>query len=240
MTQNHIVRAFDEELNQLRSMISRMGGLAESQLMVATEALNERDEDKAQRVIAGDHALDVLEQEVEKIAIVMIALRSPMADDLRELVSALKVSSVLERIGDYAKNVAKRSLVLNQSEPIKPAIIIPQMTALVKVMLKDVLDAYMDRDSQKAFAVWESDKAVDELYNSLFRELLTYMMENPRLITACTHLLFIAKNIERVGDHITNIAEIVYYLVEGENLEIDRPKGDDTSFAVVEPPKGLN
>lgn len=237
MAQEHTVKSYDEELNQLRSMISRMGGLAEAQLTGAIDALTGRDAEKAQRIIAADRSLDILEHETETQAIQMIALRSPMADDLREIVAALKISSILERIADYAKNVAKRSIVLNQSERVKPAVLIPQMAELAKVMLKDVLDAYIDRDSQKALMVWESDKGVDELYNSLFRELLTYMMENPRLITPCTHILFIAKNIERIGDHVTNLAEIVYYQVQGQNLDINRPKSDDTSFAVVPPPQ---
>lgn len=239
MAQEHTVKSYDEELNQLRSMISRMGGLAEAQLMGAIEALIERDAEKAQRIVAADRSLDILELETETQAIQMIALRSPMAGDLREIVAALKISSALERIADYAKNVAKRSIVLNQSEPVKPAVLIPKMADLAKIMLKDVLDAYIDRDSRKALMVWESDKGIDELYNSLFRELLTYMMENPRLITPCTHILFIAKNIERIGDHVTNIAEIIYYQVEGENLDINRPKGDDTSFAVVPPPEDV-
>ncbi|MDA5193612.1 phosphate signaling complex protein PhoU [Govanella unica] len=236
MAQEHTVKSYDEELNQLRSMISRMGGLAEAQLTGAIEALTERNAEKAQRIIAADRSLDILEQEIESQAIQMIALRSPMADDLREIVAAIKISSTLERIADYAKNVAKRSIVLNQSEHVKPAVLIPQMVELTKVMLKDALDAYIDRDAQKTIMVWESDKGVDELYNSLFRELLTYMMENPRLITPCTHILFIAKNIERIGDHVTNLAEIVYYQVKGETLDMNRPKSDDTSFAVVPPP----
>ncbi len=239
MAQEHTVKSYDEELNQLRSMISRMGGLAEAQLTGAIDALGERNEEKAQRIIAADRSIDILEKEAETLAVQMIALRSPMADDLREIVSALKISSILERVADYAKNMAKRSIVLNQSERVKPAVLIPQMVDLTKIMLKDVLDAYIDRDSEKALMVWESDKGVDELYNSLFRELLTYMMENPRLITPCTHILFIAKNVERIGDHVTNIAEIVYYQVEGQNLEINRPKRDDTSFATVSPHKDL-
>lgn len=231
MAQEHTVKSYDEELNQLRSMISRMGGLAEAQLMGAIEALIERDAEKAQRIVAADRSLDVLELETETQAIQMIALRSPMAGDLREIVAALKISSALERIADYAKNVAKRSIVLNQSDPVKPAVLIPKMADLAKIMLKDVLDAYIDRDSRKALIVWESDKGIDDLYNSLFRELLTYMMENPRLITPCTHILFIAKNIERIGDHVTNIAENAYYVVTGEQLPLNRPKSDEMAAA---------
>lgn len=235
MVQDHIVRSYDEELNYLRGMITRMGGLAEAQLAGAIGALMERDEQKARQVIAADRSVDILDVEAERQAIQMIALRSPLADDLREIVAALKISSILERIADYAKNVAKRSLVLSRSQPLQPAAIIPHMVDLARVMLKEVLDCYIARDSLQARLIWERDKAVDDLYNSLFRELLTYMMENPQLITQSTHLLFIAKNIERIGDHVTNIAEIVYYLVEGERLELERPKSDDTSFADVPP-----
>jgi phosphate transport system protein len=233
----HTVKSYDDALHELRSIITQMGGLSEAQLSGALEALIERDEEKSQKVIAADKAIDKLDIEAEEKAIKLIALRAPLADDLREIVGALKISSVLERIGDYAKNVAKRSIVLNRSKPIKPIVVIPQMVNLAKVMLKDVLDAYIDRDSEKAVAIWQSDQAIDELYNSLFRELLTYMMENPTLITPCTHVLFIAKNIERIGDHITNAAEIVYYLVEGKNLDLERPKSDETSYTMVKPPK---
>ena len=236
MTQEHIVKAYDAEINRLRSMISEMGGLAEAQIADSIKALQQRDNELAEKVIAADKKLDKFEADVEKMTIQMIALRAPIADDLREIFSALKICSMLERIGDYAKNVAKRSLVLTKSETIKPAVIVPQMTHLIREMLKDVLDAYIDRDSEKALAVWQRDKAVDDLYNSLFRELLTYMMENPKLITPSAHLLFIAKNIERIGDHTTNIAEIVYFLVEGEILEESRPKSDNTSYADVAHP----
>jgi phosphate transport system protein len=169
----------------------------------------------------------------------MIALRSPMADDLREILSALKIASILERTGDYAKNVAKRSTVLTQLEIMKIAPIVPQMATIVREMLKDILDAYIQRNSAKAYAVWARDKSVDELYNSLFRELLTYMMENPKLITPCTHILFIAKNLERIGDHSTNISEIVHFLVEGAVMEEARPKGEETIYSDVPLPKGL-
>ncbi len=238
MTQEHIVKSYDAEINRLRSMISEMGGLAEAQITDAIKALQQRDSELAEKVIAADKKLDKFEADVEKMTIQMIALRAPIANDLREIFSALKISSMLERIGDYAKNVAKRSLVLAKSEAVKPAVIVPQMTLLIREMLKDVLDAYIDRDSEKALAVWQRDKAVDDLYNSLFRELLTYMMENPKLITPSAHLLFIAKNIERIGDHTTNIAEIVYFLVEGEVLEESRPKSDNTSYADIAHPNG--
>lgn len=236
MGQKHIVRAYDEDLNRLRSLITRMGGLAETQLRNATNALARRSDDLAQEVIASDKSLDTLEDEAEALAVEIIALRGPMADDLREIICALKISSVLERIGDYAKNVAKRTLVLNRTAPVRSASLIPQMSALTQTMLKDALDAYIDHDQEKALMVWSSDNAVDDLNNSLFRELLTYMMESPSQITPCAHLLFISKNIERIGDHTTNIAEIVYYLVEGRRLDQDRPKSDKSASIAVEPP----
>ncbi|RMF07526.1 MAG: phosphate transport system regulatory protein PhoU [Alphaproteobacteria bacterium] len=237
MSEHHTVRSYDEALHQLRSMITQMGGLAEAQLNGAIEAMVSRNEDRSREIIAADKTIDKLDQDAETMAINLIALRAPLADDLREIVGALKISSILERIGDYAKNIAKRSIALNHSKPVQPAVILPQMADHARVMLKEVLDSYIDRDSKKAVAVRDSDQAIDDLYNSLFRELLTYMMENPGLITPCTHLLFIAKNIERIGDHITNVAEIVYYLVEGRNLDLERPKSDETSFTTVKPPE---
>jgi phosphate transport system protein len=167
----------------------------------------------------------------------MLALRQPVAGDLRSIVTALRISSDIERIADYAKNVAKRALALNQAPPIRPEAAVPRMGALAQQMIKDILDAYVERDAEKARAVWQRDEEVDDLYNSLFRELLTYMMEDPRSITTCTHLLFIAKNIERIGDHTTNVAELIHYQVLGRRLQETRPKSDTTSFALVTPPK---
>jgi len=165
----------------------------------------------------------------------LLALRQPMAQDLREIVSALKVSADLERIGDYAANIAKRSLALAQVPVVRPAAGIPRMGRLVETILKEVLDAYIERDVDKAIAAWERDEELDDLYTSLFREVLTYMMEDPRNITPCTHLLFMAKNLERIGDHATNIAEIIHFLVVGTPLTVLRPKNDGSSFAVVSP-----
>ncbi len=233
MALERTVKSYDNELNTLRTMISRMGGMAEAQLGNAVNALIERNTDAAMRVLKDDKAIDHLELEIEKLAIQIIALRGPMADDLREIVAALKISGMLERIGDYGKNIAKRATVLSHTDPIKFVTLVPQMAGEAKKMIRDILDAFVERDSEKAYDVWEYDRHVDNLYNSLFRELLTYMMENPKLITPCTHLLFIAKNIERIGDHATNIAEIVYYAVEGEMLEEKRPKNDQTSFTNV-------
>ncbi|MEN3950706.1 phosphate signaling complex protein PhoU [Iodidimonas sp. SYSU 1G8] len=235
MTNDHIVSAYDKELENLRSSIARMGGLAETQIAGAVDALFKRSAERGAQVVEGDKALDVLEIAIEKEAISVLARRQPMASDLREIVSALKMSSILERIGDYAKNIAKRVTAINEAENFRIVRTVGDMAHLVQKMLKDVLDAYIDLDDAKALDVWERDAAVDELYNSLFRELLTYMMEDPRAITPCTHLLFAAKNVERMGDHVTNLAEIVFYLVRGEILEDTRPKGDRTSFTVVRP-----
>jgi phosphate transport system protein len=231
----HTVRSFDEQLKQLKHMIVQMGGLAEEELENAISALTRRDTALAESTVGSDKRLDALEQEVANLAIRVLALRQPMASDLREIVSALKISSDLERMGDYAKNVAKRAIALNQLPPVRPAGSIPRMARLVQVIIKDTLDSYVERDAERAVDAWRRDEEVDEMYTSVFRELLTYMMEDPRNITPCTHLLFIAKNIERIGDHATNIAEIVHYLVLGQQIERARPKGDTTSFTVVTP-----
>jgi phosphate transport system protein len=233
----HTVKAYDQEINQLRATVSEMGGLAEAQIDAAVDALLKRDGEAALKVVERDQAIDQLEAEAEKNAIQLIALRAPMADDLRDIIAALKISSILERTGDYAKNIAKRTTVLAQAEPIEPMVILPQMARLAMQMVKEVLDAYVGRDAAKALQVRERDREVDDLYNALFRELLTYMMENPRTITPATHLLFIAKNLERIGDHATNIAEIVYYSATGKMMDPARPKQDDTAFAMVTPPK---
>ncbi|MDX1580939.1 MAG: phosphate signaling complex protein PhoU [Alphaproteobacteria bacterium] len=238
MSREHIISAYDKELEDLRSKIARMGGLAEAQIAGAVDALYTRSDEKAERVIRADAEIDALEMAVEKEAVAVLARRQPMASDLREIISALKMSSILERIGDYAKNIAKRVTALRDTENIRIVRPVGEMAYLVQKMLKDALDAYIDLDDEKAVEVWHRDEAVDELYNSLFRELLTYMMEDPRSISGCTHLLFVAKNVERMGDHVTNISEIVYYLVRGEMLEQARPKGDETSFAIVRPGEG--
>jgi phosphate transport system protein len=231
----HTVRSFDEQLKLLKHLIVQMGSLAEEELENAITALTRRDTALAESTVGSDRKLDELEQEVANLAIRILALRQPMASDLREIVSALKISSDLERMGDYAKNVAKRAIALSQLPPVKPAGSIPRMARIVQGIIKDTLDAYIERDPERALDAWRRDEEVDEMYTSVFRELLTYMMEDPRNITACTHLLFIAKNIERIGDHATNIAEIVHYLVLGRQIDSARPKGDTTSFAVVTP-----
>jgi len=231
----HIVKSFDEQLHGLNQIVVRMGGMAESQLATAIEALVKRDSELASRVVQQDSALDALEERLDQDSIRLLALRQPMADDLRDVVSALKISSDLERIGDYAKNVAKRVIAINQTAPMEPVSAIHRMGRLVQTIIKDTLDAYIARDAQQAIDVWHRDAEVDEMYTGLFREILTYMMEDPRNISACTHLLFIAKNIERMGDHATNIAETIHFLATGRRIEGGRPKGDTTSFAVVEP-----
>ena len=237
MSTEHIVKSFDEELKQLSQMVAQMGGLAEAQLQAAIEALVARDAEGAARVVQGDMRIDQLERQISNQTIRMLALRQPMAQDLREIVAALKISSDIERIGDYAANVAKRAIALTQSPPMRPVGGIARMGRLVQQIIKDVLDAYSDSDATKAVAAWKRDQEVDDMYNSLFRELLTYMMEDPRNIGPSTHLMFIAKNIERIGDHATNVAEIIHFLVRGEDISEARPKSDKTSFTVVNAPE---
>jgi phosphate transport system protein len=224
----HTVKAFDEDMAQLRSLVSRMGGLCETQIAAAVDALVTRNVEAARRVVADDVRIDALESEAEALSVRIIALRAPLADDLREIVAALKIAGVLERIGDYAKNIAKRAGALAQSPPIEPVVIVPEMARAVISMIRDVLDAYVDRDVELARAVCERDRRVDDFYNSLFRSLLTFMMENPQFITPSTHLLFVAKNLERIGDHATSVGEMVYFAVTGDHLA-ERAKGDDTA-----------
>jgi phosphate transport system protein len=224
----HTVKSFDQDLADLRSIISRMGGLCEAQIVDAVDALVTRNIEAAARVVADDKRIDALETEAEALAVRIIALRAPLASDLREIVAALKIAGVLERIGDYAKNIAKRASAMAQAAPIGPVVIVPEMAREVTAMIKDVLDAFVDRDPELARAVCERDQRVDDFYNSLFRSLLTFMMENPHYITPSTHLLFVAKNLERIGDHATSVGEMVHFAVTGEHI-VDRPKSDDTS-----------
>jgi phosphate transport system protein len=220
----HTVTAFDNDLSQLRALVSEMGGLAEAAIDGAIQALVRRDDAGALEIIDADRRLDDLEVEVEKLAVRTIALRAPMADDLREIVAALKISSMLERIGDYAKNIAKRTTILSTDSAIQPVSIVPEMARVVRQMVKEALDAFLSRDPEGARRVCERDKAVDDFYNSLFRTLLTYMMENTHHITSSAHLLFIAKNLERIGDHATNIAEQVYFSATGDYLDERRTR----------------
>jgi len=230
----HIVSSYDNDLQGLRRRITEMGGIAEKMLVDSIAALIRHDKALAQSVIASDSRLDVLQREAEESAILTIARRQPLAVDLRETISAIRVSGDVERIGDLAKNIAKRALAIGEEfQPQKIVLGLQHMSDLVLGQLKDVLDAYTQQDTAKAIDVWKRDGAIDALYTSLFRELLTYMMEDPRNISFCTHLLFCAKNIERIGDHTTNIAETVHYLVLGENLAIDRPKNDRSIDATV-------
>ncbi|HEY5597416.1 MAG TPA: phosphate signaling complex protein PhoU [Kiloniellales bacterium] len=235
MGPQHIVRSFDDELKGLSQIVIRMGGLAEAQLAAAVEALARRDSALAEQVVRDDAAIDALEEELAERAVRLLALRQPMATDLREVIAALKISSDVERIGDYAANVAKRVITLNQIPPIPPANSVPRMAQMAQNIIKDTLDAYAAHDAERAIDVWHRDAEVDEMYTGLFRELLTYMMEDPRNITPSTHLLFIAKNIERIGDHATNVAETIHYLVTGRRMAGGRPKGDTTSFQVIQP-----
>jgi len=233
MAAEHIIKSYDEELQRLNKTIVEMGGLAESQLAAAIEAVIKRDSDLAAKVIEGDRVVDQLERDLDNLAIRLLALRQPMARDLREIVAALKIASDLERICDYAANVAKRSIALSQAPAIQPVHALPRMAHLALMLVKDVIDAYVERDADKAIIVWNRDEELDEMYSSLFREFLTYMMEDPRNIGVYTHLLFMAKNIERIGDHATNIAEDLYYLVHGTPLDQARPKRDQSSLEVV-------
>jgi phosphate transport system protein len=233
----HTVRSYDEELERLNKIIVEMGGLAESQIAAAIDAAVKRDSELAARVIEGDLQVDQLERDLDNLAVRLLALRQPMARDLREIVAALKIGSDLERICDYAANVAKRSIALSQSPPIEPMHALPRMAHLALLLVKDVIDAYVERDADKAIVVWARDEELDEMYSSLFREFLTYMMEDPRNIGIYTHLMFMAKNIERIGDHATNIAEDLYYMVHGTPLMKTRPKGDKSSLELVAPPR---
>ncbi|HEY8698334.1 MAG TPA: phosphate signaling complex protein PhoU [Rhizomicrobium sp.] len=230
---DHTVKAFTEQLEQLTTTVAQMGGLAEAQLADSIEAIARRDTALAESAIAGDPRIDQLQQSIEDQSLKLLALRQPMAVDLRETLAAIKIASELERIGDLAKNIAKRALVLNREPPIRLTQSLARMGRATLSQLKLVLDAYSDRDAAGAEAVWRNDGEIDEIYNSLFRELLTYMMEDPRTIGLCTHLLFVAKNIERTGDHATNIAEVVYHMASGRHLTTERPKADVTSSTTI-------
>jgi phosphate transport system protein len=222
----HTVKAFDQDLDELRAQISEMGGIAEHAIREAMRALVQRDLGAARAVIEADARLDALEAEAERGVIRLIALRAPMADDLRDAVAALKIAAVVERIGDYSKNIAKRVLSLEGRSRIEPLSMLPEMARVAGEMVHNVLDAFLERDPMKAREVCERDQALDDFYNSIFRALLTFMMENPQNITEATHLLFVARNLERIGDHATNIAEMVVYAATGERMA-DRTKGLD-------------
>jgi phosphate transport system protein len=211
----HTVKAFDSDITQLRGLISEMGGIAEVAIADSIEALIGHDEVKAQSVVAGDARLDALEAEVDRLSVRVIALRSPMADDLRDVIAALKISGVIERIGDYAKNIAKRVPELEPMSKLEPLTLIPAMAEIAQSMVRDVLNAYARRDADLAVEVINRDEKVDNFYNSIFRNLVAHMMENPSTISSAAQLLFVARNLERIGDHATNVAEMVYFAATG-------------------------
>jgi phosphate transport system protein len=230
---DHTVKSFGEQLDALSALVAQMGGLAEAQFASAIEAIARRDSNAAERAVGGDNRIDEIQQEIEERALKLLALRQPMAVDLRETLAAIKTAAELERIGDLAKNIAKRAMVLNREPPIRLTQSLARMGKAAQIQLKQVLDAFSNRNAEEAEAVWNRDGEIDEIYNSLFRELLTYMMEDPRTIGLCTHLLFVAKNIERSGDHCTNIAEVVYHMVRAGHLTANRPKADTTSETTI-------
>jgi len=235
MNSDHIVKNYDEELGHLDSLLAEMGGLCEVQLSQAIKAMIKRDGDLASIVIERDKEIDELEKTIDELAINLIALRQPMAEDLRIIIAALKVANNLERVGDYAKNICKRSIILSQSVILgSTEYSISRMGNMVQSMIKNVLDAYVERDSERAREVRSSDQDVDRMHSSLFRELLTFMMEDPRNISTCTHLLFIAKNLERIGDHVTSVAEQLIFVVDGETPVKERAKSDQTSSITIE------
>jgi phosphate transport system protein len=235
---DHTVKAYDEQLARLRDTLLRIGGIVENALADAVNAMARRDVTLASAIVQRDAEVDALQRSVEDQAVRLLALRQPMANDLRAIVGAMRIALDLERVGDYAANIAKRAIVLSQLPPVVGVGSIQRMARIVLEMLKDTLDALTSNDADKAHQVWRRDEQVDEAYNAVFRSLLTYMMEDPRNITPCAHLLFVAKNIERIGDHATNVAETIRFIVLGEEAEGERPKSDDSAFAIVEPPTG--
>ena len=235
---DHTVKAYGDELNQLTAEVARMGGLAEAQVADAVDSVARRDVPLARAVVDRDARLDTMHRDIERKAIRLIALRQPVASDLRRTLASMKLAMDLERTGDLAKNIAKRGLILAEGEPLQPLTrSIERMGKLVSMRLRDVLDAYAAAEIDRAVAVWNTDDEVDEHYNALFRELLTYMMGDPRTITAGTHLLFMAKNLERIGDHATNIAETIYYEITGQEFTGERPRWNpDAAEQPPEPP----
>ncbi len=235
---HHIVKSYDAELNRLTGEIVRMGELARAQLKAAIAAVASREDADAHPVPPADVEIDRLEKEVSHDVVQLLVARAPMARDLREVVASLRIAADIERIGDYAANIAKRALVLNESAQVRPVKVLPRLAQVADILLEEALASYRDRDADRALRVWGEDEQLDALYTGLFRELLTYMMEDPRTITPCTHLLFMAKNVERIGDHCTNIAENVYYIVHGEEIPTDRRKADNSASINPGPPTG--
>ena len=224
--QEHTVKAFDHDIGQLRGLISQMGGLAEAAIGNAIVALQRGDLELAERIRHDDRRIDAIEADVERTAVRIIALRAPLANDLREVVAALKIAAVVERIGDYAKNIAKRVPQIEGEHRIEPLSTIPAMAKIAAEMVHDALDAFAARDAVAAVAIVERDRMLDDFYDSLFRTLVTYMVENPKTISQCAHLLFVAKNLERIGDHATNVAEMVYFAATGTRM-VEREKGSE-------------
>jgi phosphate transport system protein len=223
---DHTVKAFDTDIGKLRGLISQMGGLAEEAIVHAIHALQRSDPELARQVRADDKAIDAIEAEVERLVVQIIALRAPMANDLREVVAAMKIATVVERIGDYAKNIAKRVPLIESAHRIEPVSILPAMARMAGEMVRNALDAFAARDPEQARRVVDSDAALDDFYDSIFRTLVTHMVENPKTISQVAHLLFVAKNLERIGDHATNVAEMVYFAATGTQLP-DRDRGGD-------------
>lgn len=229
----HIVSSFDEDLVQVQAKISEMGGLCEELLSKSLESVQIRDAKLARGVIERDKALDALESALEEQVVRIIALRQPMAADLRVLISALKIATTLERIGDLAKNIAKRAIPLSSARQVKLTTSIVRMGRATLTQLSDVLNAHASRDVDVAIQIWNQDYEIDEMYNAIFREVVTYMVEDSRLIGVGAHLLFLAKNLERIGDHTTHISEMIHYMVRGESLGDDRPKGEPTGIDFI-------
>lgn len=230
MNKGHIVTSFDRELGEIHALIMRMSGLAENQFAQALDALSRRDPELAQRVAKNDSQIDDLERELDQEVVRLVALRQPMADDLRATISALKIASDLERIGDYAKNIAKRTITLSKQDDAVSFDAVVRLGKFVHTVFKETVDAFATRDVDRSVDIWHRDAEVDDMYIALFREILFFMGDDSKNVTTCTHLMFIAKNIERIGDHATNIAEAVYYLETGEQIEGRRPKGNTTAF----------
>jgi phosphate transport system protein len=231
----HTVKAYDRELDTLERLIAEMGGIAEKMVSEAVDALANADTVLAHQVVAADPRLDALQREIEDLAVMTIARRQPVAVDLRELIGVIRVAGDLERVGDLAKNIAKRTIKIGVESRVPRAIVgIRHMNEVATELMKDVLDAYAQRDAERAREVWERDVDLDALEDSVFRDLLTHMMEDPRNISFCAHMLFCSKNIERIGDHATNIAETVVYLVTGETMPSDRPRGRSETDVEVE------
>lgn len=222
----HIISAFDEDLTQIQAHISEMGGLAEEVLSDALRAVQTRDVDLSRKVVERDRAIDEMERKIEEAVVRVIVLRQPVAVDLRVLIAAMKIAGTLERIGDLAKNIAKRAVPLSNAQPLKLTSSVVRMGREVLTQLSDVLNAHASRDVDLAVQIWNSDVEIDEMYNAIFREVVTYMVEDSRLIGQGAELMFIAKNLERIGDHTTLISEMIYYIVKGESLGDDRPKGE--------------